>query len=206
MSSKAAGAKKTKRANVLKSDTARTAREIMADPMDTQWPPHKRILFRPNRTKYILGQAKKRKKDWRKECVFCANLHKGVKESSLVIYKTKHAMVILNKYPYNTGHLLVLPQEHCGDPVLLSRKAYLDVQETVRMCVEIIQKVYQPAGINLGANLGKAAGAGIPEHLHYHVIPRWSGDLNFFQLVAESKTLIETVEQTYARLLPYFRG
>jgi ATP adenylyltransferase len=171
-----------------------------AEKLEKQWPNKRRVLFRPKRSSYILGQTRSN------DCVFCAALAQGVKKSSLVIYKTRYSMVILNKYPYNVGHLLVLPQVHGGDPVKLSTKVYLDVQETVLKCVDILQRVYEPAGLNIGANLGKAAGAGIPQHLHYHVIPRWRGDLNFFQLVAESKTVIETVEQTYRRLLPYFKA
>ena len=122
-----------------------------------------------------------------------------------VLVQDEHAMVILNKYPYNNGHLLVLPRVHEGEMENLSNETYQRVMELVRDSVKILKSVYECPGVNVGMNLGRAAGAGIPEHLHIHIIPRWGGDTNFFPLIAETKVVIETLEQSYERLIPYFK-
>lgn len=114
-------------------------------------------------------------------------------------------MIMLNKFPYNSGHLLVLPRRHCGDLLKLSDVEFEDLNNSIRKAMAALNEIYQPGGINIGLNHGATAGAGIPEHLHYHMVPRWSGDLNFFPLIAETKVLVETLEQTYGRLLEYFK-
>lgn len=113
-------------------------------------------------------------------------------------------MVVLNKYPYNNGHVLVLPIRHTGDFVGLSEAEQRDIHALLLETVRILTSLYEPAGFNVGLNLGAAAGAGIPDHLHYHIVPRWRGDTNFFPLLAGTKVVVETLEQTYARLLPSF--
>ncbi len=158
----------------------------------------KRILFRPDRYQYV------RKVNPEKGCVFClAAQSKAPNFETLTLFQTKHSMLVLNKFPYNSGHLLVVPKGHQGDLNQLSQDQFHDLQELVRLAVKALKDVYQPAGINVGLNLGAAAGAGIPDHLHYHVIPRWAGDLNFFPLIAETKVVIETLETTFDRLLTY---
>ncbi len=166
----------------------------------TRWPHSDRgVLFKPERLKYV------RKMIEVKGCVFCAARDAGPSPENLLLYRGKHAMVIMNKYPYNTGHLLVLPTRHCGDILALKAKEYAELSDLLRKSVAILTKVYNPSGLNVGLNLGAASGAGIPEHLHYHVIPRWNGDTNFFPLVANTKVVVETLEQTFERLIPYFR-
>jgi len=113
-------------------------------------------------------------------------------------------MILLNKYPYNSGHLLVLPLRHCGDMLDLSNEEYSDLHETLRVAVRAQKEVYEPAAANIGLNHGAAAGAGLPQHLHFHLVPRWAGDLNFFPLIAETKVVIESLEQTFQRYLEYF--
>ncbi len=98
----------------------------------------------------------------------------------------------------------MIPLRHQGSLVKLSKTESQDLHETLRLAISVLEKAYLPGGVNVGLNLGQVAGAGIPEHLHYHVIPRWSGDLNFFPLVAETKTVIESLEMSFERLLPYF--
>ena len=97
-----------------------------------------------------------------------------------------------------------MPRRHCADLNELSRAEYRDLQDLLRTALRALQVVYEPGGVNMGLNMGAVAGAGIPDHLHYHLIPRWSGDLNFFPLVAETKVVIESLEQSFARLLQYF--
>lgn len=113
-------------------------------------------------------------------------------------------MVVLNKFPYNSGHVLILPKRHCGDLLLLSGEEWKDLADLKRWTMKVILETYQPAGFNMGLNHGAVAGAGIPEHLHFHLIPRWAGDLNFFPLVAETKVVVETLETTYARIAEGF--
>lgn len=163
------------------------------------WPLERDVLFRPDRLKYVRKLIKE------KGCVFCRANKEEPSFDTLCVYQTKHSMVILNKFPYNTGHVLVLPRRHCGDLLGLSDAEYVDLQETVRKTMKALTEIYEPGGINLGLNHGAVAGAGIPEHLHYHIIPRWSGDLNFFPLIAETKVLVESLAQTYEKLMGYFK-
>jgi ATP adenylyltransferase len=114
-------------------------------------------------------------------------------------------MVVLNKYPYNAGHILILPLEHVGTLSSFRPEQYLDLMQTLRLAESVISEVYQPSGINIGLNQGAAAGAGIPDHLHFHLIPRWRGDLNFFPLVAKSKVIIEDLKESYQKILKGFK-
>jgi ATP adenylyltransferase len=127
-----------------------------------------------------------------------------VKQESLLLKKSEHCSVIMNKFPYNSGHLLVIPNAHKGSLLDLTMGESQALHEQLRQCVGVLQKVFQCDGFNIGMNLGKIAGAGIPEHLHYHIIPRWGGDTNFFPLIAQTKVVPETLEQVYAKLAPAF--
>ena len=113
-------------------------------------------------------------------------------------------MAVVNKYPYNTGHILILPERHVGNLWELQEAEYLLLSKLLKKSVEILERAYKPHGMNLGMNHGQVAGAGIPDHLHWHIIPRWSGDTNFFPLIAETKVHPETLEQTYEKLLSEF--
>lgn len=157
------------------------------------------VLFRPDRMKYV------RKLVPTKGCVFCAAAEGQMSLKTLCIYKTKSSIIVLNKYPYNPGHLLVLPRAHSGSLLKLPDSEYQDLQQTLRVALAAIEKVYSPAGVNLGMNHGEASGAGIPDHIHYHLVPRWVGDLNFFPLIAETKVVVETLEQTFTRFVEYFK-
>jgi ATP adenylyltransferase len=134
-------------------------------------------------------------------CVFCSAAKAAVGYESLLLARSKYSMVVLNKFPYNPGHVLILPLRHCGDLLALSNEEYVDLQMLVRKTFEALTRAYQPSGINLGLNHGAVAGAGIPDHLHYHLIPRWAGDLNFFPLIAETKAIPMTLENSFEKLL-----
>lgn len=166
----------------------------------TKWPLERDILFRPDRLKYVRKLIKE------DGCVFCSANHKTPSFETLCVYQTEYSMILLNKFPYNSGHLLIIPREHVGDLLELEQDAYQDLQNTVRLAMKALRDLYQPGGMNLGLNHGAVAGAGIPEHLHYHLIPRWFGDLNFFPLIAETKTMVESLEQTFTKLTQYFGG
>ncbi|MEK6773889.1 MAG: HIT domain-containing protein [Bdellovibrionota bacterium] len=165
------------------------------------WPYQKKILFRPDRSPYIRRQNRPVT-----GCVFCKAADDKESFETLCVYKNDHSMVVLNKYPYNSGHLLILPRRHGGDILSLTQKEYQDLHETLKLSLQAQNEIYQPAASNVGMNHGAAAGAGLPDHLHYHLIPRWAGDLNFFPLIAETKVVIESLEQTYQRYFEYFKS
>lgn len=163
------------------------------------WPMERDVLFRPDRLKYVRKLLKP------EGCVFCAAAKGEPSPENLCVHRTKHAMVVINKFPYNSGHLLVLPRRHCGDVLHLSEDEYADVMSLLRLAMRALNGVYEPGGMNMGLNHGATAGAGIPEHLHFHLIPRWAGDLNFFPLIADTKVVIEDLSQTWSRLHAWFQ-
>ncbi len=120
----------------------------------------------------------------------------------LMIGRTDDALVILNRFPYNPGHLLVAPVDHIADYATMPEEIAMAVSRLTRVCVGVLGKVMNPQGYNVGINLGAAAGAGVPGHLHVHVIPRWTGDNNFMPVVGEVRVLPELLEQTAARVRP----
>lgn len=140
---------------------------------DQVWPLERDVLFRPDRYRYVRKLIKP------EGCVFCEAAKKGVGFESLCVYQSKHSMVVLNKFPYNSGHVLVIPRKHIGDLGDLKAEEAADLHELLVLTTKALRQVYEPGGLNVGLNQGAVAGAGIPDHLHYHVIPRWAGDLNF---------------------------
>jgi len=156
-------------------------------------------LWSPWRMEYI--QANKDQSD-DSGCVLC-RLRDG-EESERVLARTELAYVVLNKYPYNPGHLMVVPSRHVGDLDELSDDELLELQRLLTRSVRALREESAPHGFNIGMNLGRIAGAGIPDHLHWHVVPRWGGDTNFMPVVGETRVLPELVEETARRLAPHF--
>ncbi|MCE3010641.1 MAG: HIT domain-containing protein [Proteobacteria bacterium] len=186
---------KKKMAKKNRSVNAGKSRKLVSLQADQNiWPLERDVLFRPDRFKYV------RKVIQPQGCVFCAASGAEPSVESLCFYQTKNSMMMLNKFPYNSGHILILPRRHVGDLTLLSDEEYFDLQSLVRTGFHLLEHVYQPGGLNFGLNHGAVAGAGIPDHLHYHLIPRWSGDLNFFPLIAETKAVIESLDQSFEKL------
>jgi ATP adenylyltransferase len=138
-------------------------------------------------------------------CIFCDKPKELDRRSSLVLGQTARSIVMLNKYPYNNGHLLIAPKEHVRDFSVLSEEAYADLGWVLKESVEIIGKVLRPSGINLGMNLGRCAGAGVEDHLHWHVVPRWEGDTNFMPVVGEVRVIPQHLAESYDRLSVFFR-
>ncbi len=124
---------------------------------------------------------------------------------NLVLFRGDRAFVLLNLYPYNSGHLMIAPYEHTGDYPGLSPETAHEMTALTQRCVAILTEAYRPEAFNIGMNLGRPAGAGLPDHLHIHVVPRWNGDTNFMPVIGNTKVLPERLEQTYDRLAPYFR-
>lgn len=162
------------------------------------WPDERSIIESPHRLEYVRKIVKP------KGCVFCAAAKSKQSAESLVVFKSSKLLVVLNKYPYNNGHLLVMPRRHVAEYEKLSDVELNGITRLTKESLKILKKVYQPQGFNVGINLGGSAGAGIPDHLHQHIIPRWNGDTNFFPLIAKTKLVVETLEQSYNQLRPLF--
>jgi ATP adenylyltransferase len=156
-------------------------------------------LWSPWRMEY-MGSAGREDVD----CIFCAALAADNDEELFVVHRDEHAFVILNAFPYNTGHVMVAPNRHTGDLSELSVDERSHLMELTAKSLTVIRDAMQPEGFNTGMNIGKAAGAGIPGHLHVQVVPRWSGDTNFMPIVANTKVLPEMLAETYAKLKPGF--
>ena len=134
------------------------------------------------------------------ECVFCDLLASGVAEESGIFVTTTTSFGILNAYPYGSGHVLGLPRRHIGDLAELDEDESVDFFALVRRVAAALQRAYQPDGMNIGFNLGRAAGAGIPQHLHGHLLPRWNGDTNFMTSLGETRVLPESLGQTWQKI------
>ena len=154
------------------------------------------ILYSPWRIDYILS---KKTDD---QCIFCINPSED--ESHLVVYRSLKSFVILNLYPYNNGHIMVVPNKHIASLNDLDSIELSDLFSLVQQTEKIIKKVYTPDGINIGINLGKAAGAGIDSHLHVHLVPRWLGDNNFMTSIAGIRVIPEDFKKTYEKLKEAF--
>ncbi len=155
-------------------------------------------LWAPWRMEFIEGKKEK-------GCIFCRYPKKKDQKSALILAHTPLGFVILNKYPYNSGHLMVIPKRHLSKFEELTSEEGLDMFLTVQKCVEILNRVFKPQGFNIGMNVGKAGGAGIKGHLHTHIVPRWLSDSNFMPVIAHSKVLPESLKNTFDKLSPYFK-
>ena len=157
-------------------------------------------LWAPWRMQFIEENMKTPSND----CVFCTLPAENNDEKNLIVGRSEHAFIILNRYPYNCGHLMVIPYKHTSNMADLDEATLLDMHKCVRDTVEILKKAMNPHGHNIGMNLGEAGGAGIRDHLHYHIVPRWNGDTNFMPVMDDTKVLPESLEDTYNRLAPLF--
>lgn len=159
-------------------------------------------MWSPWRSKYI-GSFKG--KDKIEECFVCnAIANPNEDEENLVLARFDNSIVMMNKYPYNNGHLLITPLEHKGTLSELSKETRLEIMEVINICSMVINEVFSPQGYNVGLNAGAAAGAGLPDHLHFHIVPRWSGDTNFTAVIADYKVINESMEETRDKLKNVF--
>jgi ATP adenylyltransferase len=134
------------------------------------------------------------------ECVFCYELSKPDGPENLIIVRSYRSFVILNRYPYTSGHLMVVPIDHEPSLECLDAETRADIMELSAIAVKVLREAYHPQGFNLGINIGEVAGAGILDHVHLHVVPRWGGDTNFMSSLAETRLLPETLAETYWRI------
>ncbi len=140
-------------------------------------------------------------------CLFCRVRAADPAEdrANLVVWRGERCTVMLNKFPYNSGHLMVAPVAHVGSPVDLGAEDGLALHEGVRLALRALADAMSPEGFNVGANIGRVAGAGIPDHVHHHVVPRWGGDTNFMPVLAEAKVVNEHLERTWEKVAAAFR-
>ncbi len=156
------------------------------------------VLWAPWRMDYILSNDKQ------PGCIFCTDDNRENDEDRLILYVGEKSMVMMNKYPYANNHLLVAPIRHCHGLDMLDNDEKLDLMVMVDSSIEILKTVSKPEGFNVGLNLGKAAGAGVEEHLHFHIVPRWNGDINFMTAVSDIRVIPEHIRETYKTLKPHF--
>ncbi|HEY0840738.1 MAG TPA: HIT domain-containing protein [Vulgatibacter sp.] len=155
-------------------------------------------LWAPWRLAFIEGEEKPA------GCIFCLFPAEDRDRERLILGRSAHSFVIMNKFPYNNGHLMVVPRAHVADPGALDEGAWDDLQRTLRLSIGVVREVYGPDAMNVGMNLGRAAGAGIADHLHWHVVPRWAGDVNFMPVLAETRVIPEHLDASWAKLRPAF--
>ena len=134
-------------------------------------------------------------------CIFCKAWAAALEQRErLVLHRSEHCLIMLNRYPYTCGHLMVVAQRHSADLNEFTDPEYLDLMRTVRKAQSLLKKVARPDGFNIGINLGKAAGAAIEEHLHIHIVPRWTGDTNFMSVCTDTRVIPQGLDESYDRL------
>ena len=160
--------------------------------MDTLWAPW--------RMKYIQEETKEKSGD----CLFCPRIGADKDAENLIVHRAPLTVVFMNKYPYNNGHLLVMPVRHVGEMDELDDNELFELFDVVRLSRRALARVMQPHGYNIGINLGEVAGAGAPDHLHVHIVPRWSGDTNFMPVIGDVKVMPESLQETRTKLAKAF--
>lgn len=155
------------------------------------------LLWSPWRYDYITGSGSTRSDG----CVFCDILNSSASdEEKFILKRAEFNFVILNIYPYTTGHVMILPYAHLAEPAAADKKTTDELMDLTKHAQQALNDIYKPDGINLGMNLGKAAGAGVAGHFHMHILPRWFGDANFMTAIGQTRTLPETLTETYKKL------
>jgi len=155
-------------------------------------------LWSPWRMKYIEGNEKNN------GCVFCNAQAKADGVENLIVDRGMFSYVILNRFPYTSGHLMVVPFEHIANLEELNAETRSEIMELTTRAMTILREIYRPQGFNMGANIGEAAGAGVVGHVHIHIVPRWNGDTNFMSALGDTRVLPETLEDTYKKVKEVF--
>jgi ATP adenylyltransferase len=147
---------------------------------------------------YILSNQKEQ------NCIFCPGKDRNLDEERLILHVGKRTMVMMNRFPYNNGHLLVAPVSHVSGLDGLDEEGTLDLLLSVRRSIEVLKEAMGPEGFNVGLNLGHVAGAGVEEHMHFHIVPRWKGDTNYMTVLDDVRVIPEHILETYRKLRPAF--
>ena len=154
-------------------------------------------LWAPWRFKYVSGKQDQ-------QCIFCRAFNSRDDAENYLLFRGKGNFVILNLYPYNNGHLMIAPNEHIESLGHASPDQRQELIELTNRSIDFLEKTYHPAGFNVGMNLGSAAGAGVADHYHLHIVPRWQGDTNFMSVLGDSRVIPESPKETYTKLKPLF--
>jgi ATP adenylyltransferase len=157
-------------------------------------------MWAPWRMQYIKQVIGKKEE----VCILCDHPARKDDEKNLILYHGKLNFVMMNRYPYNAGHIMVAPERHCGGLELLTGPERDEHFLIVSRCVAILRETFHCEGFNVGLNLGRVAGAGVDQHIHTHIVPRWNGDTNFMPILADTKVINEAIEETYKMLKPKF--
>lgn len=156
-------------------------------------------LWAPWRMKYIKAVDEKTE-----GCIFCTKPKENNDKENLILFKGKFNFVILNKFPYNNGHIMVVPYNHISDPDELAEEIIIELWKLINKSKSILKETFRPDGFNIGMNIGRTAGAGIDEHVHMHLVPRWNGDNNFMPVLGKTKVISQGLLDAWEELSPYF--
>ncbi len=161
----------------------------------------KKPLWARWRMEYILSQKPQ-------SCIFCdfPAAPEAEDRKNLVVHRSPRAFTCLNRYPYISGHVMVIPRAHVSDPGALERSDFHDLEDELRRAMSVLQATYRPDGLNVGMNIGRAAGSGIDDHIHWHVVPRWVGDNNYMPVVADQRVIVEALDATWEKLRAGFEA
>ncbi len=158
-----------------------------------------KVLWAPWRMTYIAG-------DREQGCLLCSKLKGRDDRGNLILCRSSHSFVILNRFPYTSGHLMVAPNRHVASLDELNEGEMVALMALLKQSIIILKRALKPDGFNVGMNIGSAAGAGIEDHIHFHIVPRWNGDTNFMPVLVETKVMPEYLEKTYDRLISFVEG
>ena len=154
-------------------------------------------LWAPWRMEYIRAPKEE-------GCIFCDKPGQSADRDNLILFKGQHSFVIMNLYPYNNGHLMIVPYQHCSNTHKLDETTFKEIMYLTDRAMGIIEQTMDSQGFNFGANIGEAAGAGITEHIHFHIVPRWLGDTNVMPVIGQTKVMVQGLHETYDLLKPEF--
>ena len=168
--------------------------------MDSHKQDTKNILWAPWRMEYIENTQVS------KGCIFCETSGQDKDKENLIVFRGQHAFIIMNRYPYNNGHLMAVPYRHTCELNTLTLEEKADLFDLLILGQKILVEVMQPHGFNIGMNLGRVSGAGIADHLHFHMVPRWDGDTNFMPILGHTKVVSEGLECTWEKLSKALKG
>jgi len=160
-----------------------------------------RKIWAPWRAEYLHCIGNKHGK---RRCLFCVLLRSDQDQENLILYRARLGFIVMNRFPYNSGHLMVAPCRHTARLEALTQAEASEIFQLIQKSVTVLKKEFKPQGFNIGANLGAVAGAGVTGHLHFHIVPRWQGDTNFMPLLSETKVISDHLKTTYERLAKHF--
>lgn len=163
------------------------------------------ILWAPWRSKYIEGFKDEKTDPNNNPCFICEAFNSNDDNKSLVVYRNNNCFVLMNKYPYNSGHLLIAPNNHLATLDEIGDDVLFEMMKTINLSINALKELSNPHGFNIGINIGRVAGAGMPGHLHIHIVPRWNGDTSFMSVISNTKVISQTLEETQVILSDIFQ-